>query len=190
MTMSQARRQPAEVRREQILDAAEAVMLRNGLQHATVADIAQTAGLGKGTVYLQFESKQALVAGLRHRYIERIGDEVKAEVAMAGTAAQQLSAFVRTFVSASTRRPDLHHLLFQEAGIDEANAFAPLRFLFAGIVKDGGFATLNSDLAIDYTFGGIHAALISVAHAAPARSARAISQIVELVNCTLSPSGL
>ena len=132
MPAPEGRRQPAAVRREQILDAAEAVMLRQGLNHATVADVAEAAGLGKGTVY-------------------------RAKVAAAGTAPEQLRAAVGSFVVAAIRRPDLHHLLFQEAGGDEAVAFAPVRAVFAEIVNAGAFDVANRELAVDYVLGGVHA---------------------------------
>jgi AcrR family transcriptional regulator len=179
------RRQPAEVRREQILDAAAAVMLRQGLHQATIADIADAAALGKGTVYLQFESKQELVAGLRRRYVKTIEDEVQTHVAEAATVADKLSAFVGSFVTASTRDPDLHHLLFQEAGVDEAEAFSALRAMFADVVRGDASTTSGADLAIDYTLAGIHAAAIAVAHMPKNRRSRAISQIVELATQTI-----
>jgi AcrR family transcriptional regulator len=184
--VSKPRRQPAEVRKEQILDAAEAVMLQRGLHHATISEIAEAAGLGKGTVYLQYESKQDLVAGLRHRYVRRIEEEVRTTSARGGTSAEMLSAFVRSFASASTRRPELHHLLFQDGGVDEADAFAPLRGVFDDLVRSGDFEAANLDLAIDYAFGGIHAAIVAVAHMTPVRRRRSISGIVELVDRTFA----
>ena len=189
MAPPRSRRQPAAVRRDQILDAAEAVMLRDGLHQATIADIAETAALGKGTVYLQFESKQDLVAGLRLRYIERIEREVRAQIDEGGSTVEKLSTFVRTFVDASTRDPELHHLLFQEAGVDEATAFAPLRALFAAIVGDADLQTADRELVIDFALGGVHAGAIAVAHMPKNRRGRAITQIVDLVTRTLRPGG-
>ena len=185
MTPLTSRRQPAAVRREQILDAAEAVMLRDGLHRATIADIAETAALGKGTVYLQFDSKEELVAGMRLRYIERIETEVRAKIGEGMSTMEKLSASVRAFVAASTRDPQLHHLLFQEAGVDEAAAFAPLRTLFAGILSEADLHAADRDLAIDFVLGGIHAGAIAVAHMPKNRRGRAISQIVDMVTRSL-----
>ena len=53
------RRQPPDVRREQILDAAQRVLLRRGPAAATMAEVADAASLAKGTVYLYFASKAA-----------------------------------------------------------------------------------------------------------------------------------
>src|SRR5215217_2710720 len=65
------RRQPPDVRREQILDAAERVLVERGLATTTMADVAEAAAVAKGTVYLYFDSKAELLAGLRARYFER-----------------------------------------------------------------------------------------------------------------------
>jgi AcrR family transcriptional regulator len=179
------RRQPAAIRRQQILDAAQWVMLRDGLHEATIADIADAADLGKGTIYLQFESKQELVAGLRHRYVERIEAEVVAHVAAAAGAADKLGAFVNSLIVASTRDPELHHLLFQETGTDEAEAFAPLRAVFAEIVQHRSGGADKTGLVADFALGGIHAGAIAVAHLPKTRRRTAIAEIVELTRRTV-----
>jgi AcrR family transcriptional regulator len=51
-------------RRESILDAARRLFTKHGPQKTTVADIAREAGVGVGTVYLEFDSKDAIVAEL------------------------------------------------------------------------------------------------------------------------------
>src|SRR3954469_23818775 len=70
------RREPPDVRRDQILDAAEAVLMSNGLNATTVADVAEAAGIAKGTVYLHFESKTELIAGLRGRHVEHFSQSL------------------------------------------------------------------------------------------------------------------
>src|SRR3954467_11397334 len=69
-----SRTQPASVRKEQLLDAAESALLARGLSATTVADVAHAAGVAKGTMYLHFESKAELLAGLRARYVDRLTD--------------------------------------------------------------------------------------------------------------------
>jgi AcrR family transcriptional regulator len=160
-------------------------MLQRGLQQATVAEIAAAAALGKGTVYLQFDSKDDVVDALRQRYVEGIEQAARAAVRRATSPPDQLRAFVRSFVIASTSDPELHHLLFHEAGVDEAKAFAPLRVAFIEVVKGGGFPATNIDLVIDFTLGGIHAAAITVAHLPANRRARAVSAIADLVSRAL-----
>lgn len=56
-----------EARRTAILDAAEAVFKSKGFASATMDDIARTAELAKGTVYLYYKSKEELQVGLMIR---------------------------------------------------------------------------------------------------------------------------
>lgn len=55
---------PAEERRRAILDAALAVFSQKGFAGARIEDIARSAGVGKGTVYLYFSDKEALFRAL------------------------------------------------------------------------------------------------------------------------------
>jgi AcrR family transcriptional regulator len=49
-----------EARAEEILDAALEVFGRSGFDRAKIEDVARLAGVSKGTVYLYFDSKEAL----------------------------------------------------------------------------------------------------------------------------------
>src|SRR5450631_3638818 len=56
-------------RRACILDAADRLLRHYGLGKTTVADVAREAGVGVGTVYLEFPSKEVLVEEIsRARY--------------------------------------------------------------------------------------------------------------------------
>lgn len=57
-----------EARTTQILDAAMAVFAREGFAKARMDDIAEEAGLSKGTLYLYFDSKDALIAALLQQF--------------------------------------------------------------------------------------------------------------------------
>jgi AcrR family transcriptional regulator len=57
-------------RRDAILDAAERMLLRSQDHVANVAEVADEAGLAKGTVYLYFPSKEELLLALHERNID------------------------------------------------------------------------------------------------------------------------
>jgi AcrR family transcriptional regulator len=58
-----------EARYRQLLQAALQVFARDGIDAASVADIAEAAGVAKGSVYLYFDSKEALAGDLvRHLF--------------------------------------------------------------------------------------------------------------------------
>lgn len=68
---------PARERRaERILDAAAELMLRWGYKRVTIEDVATRAGVGKGTIYLHFSTRESLFVCVLIRASLRLVDEV------------------------------------------------------------------------------------------------------------------
>ena len=61
-----------ETREEAILDAADRLLARYGYKKMTIDDLAREAGIGKGTVYLHFKSKEDVVLSHIDRIVERV----------------------------------------------------------------------------------------------------------------------
>jgi AcrR family transcriptional regulator len=180
-TAQRPRRQPAEVRKEQILDAAERVLLAQGFAATTVADVADEAGLAKGTVYLQFASKNDLIAALRARYLARFAAALGSS---RRRAHQRLLQVAHGLYEFSVEHHALHHVLFHEAGFSEDDAFEGAHRLVVEIVRDGvaqgEFAVDDPDLAAVFVLHGVHGALVHALHdgTSRARFTKAIDQIV------------
>lgn len=72
-----------KTKREDILKSASYVFGDKGFHSANIIDIAEQAGIGKGTVYEYFESKSALFIEVMQfnteSYVTRINDAVNAE---------------------------------------------------------------------------------------------------------------
>ena len=62
-------RRRAEARPDEVLDAALELFIENGFANTRVDDIAKLAGLSKGTVYLYFPSKEAVLEALVRRAV-------------------------------------------------------------------------------------------------------------------------
>jgi TetR/AcrR family fatty acid metabolism transcriptional regulator len=58
-------------RKNQIINAAERVFAKKGFDEARMDDIAEETGLSKGTLYLYFESKDALIIAILDRIFQR-----------------------------------------------------------------------------------------------------------------------
>lgn len=119
--VSIARRQQAEERRENILDAAQRVFCTKGFAGASIRDIAREAGITEGLIYHYFESKDQLQEAVwRERswraQLERILsnadgktlEQVLREMVrdFLGTLREN-GPMVRMFASESQRNPEL-----------------------------------------------------------------------------------
>src|SRR6185503_13654329 len=56
-----------QARSERILDAAETCFARTGFHRTTMHDICKEAGVSPGALYVYFDSKEALIAGISER---------------------------------------------------------------------------------------------------------------------------
>lgn len=68
--MDKIMKEKTKKKRQLILDAALSVFLQNGYEKTKIIDIAQKAGIGKGTVYEYFDSKEALFHCLLDTYCQ------------------------------------------------------------------------------------------------------------------------
>ncbi|MFK4825960.1 TetR/AcrR family transcriptional regulator [Paenochrobactrum sp. BZR 588] len=72
-----SRTKPAEVRLDELMTAAETLFLAKGIDATTITDITDAAGVGKGTFYHYFSSKNDMLAALAKRYTERFVESVQ-----------------------------------------------------------------------------------------------------------------
>ena len=73
------KRRVTELRQQQILNAALTVFSQRGFSQATIAEIAQEAGIAEGTIYNYYNSKRDLLVSLVTSYLEaeRVIDVLK-----------------------------------------------------------------------------------------------------------------
>lgn len=105
-----------EFRTAGILEAARGVFAMKGFNEATVDDIANAAGVAKGTVYLYYRSKKeiyfaALKSGLEQMYValdERLGAE--------STTEGKLRAFIAVKLEYFDENRDFFKIYYSELG--------------------------------------------------------------------------
>lgn len=88
------RKESGEQRRTSILQAARAVFARNGYANTVVEDIAQEAGIGKGTLYLYFPSKEQIYLAALLENARELDLESRRAMAVASTWQDALHAYV------------------------------------------------------------------------------------------------
>jgi TetR/AcrR family transcriptional regulator len=90
-----------EHRREEILDAAQRVFFEKGLALATMDEIAETAELSKGTLYLYYKSKEDLYLSVMLRGMEllekKLADVISKNDSVPETVIHLSQAFLEYF---------------------------------------------------------------------------------------------
>jgi len=82
-----------EEKRKQIVKAAAQVFAQKGYAGTVMAEIAVSAGIGKGTVYEYFDSKEDLFFAVFEWYMEESGSAVRVSIsALGGPASSRLTA--------------------------------------------------------------------------------------------------
>lgn len=85
----------ARARRDQIIQAAAAVVAEVGYANASTARIAERAGISKGVITYHFESKDEILRSAALRFFDRCGKEVDASIEAATTACEQVHGWMR-----------------------------------------------------------------------------------------------
>ena len=88
-----ARRTPDD-KRTVILDAALLLFGRYGYRRTSIDDIAREAGIAKGTVYLYFETKEAIFRALSRRVLDGVLAQARRAAALRGTLEARLGAIL------------------------------------------------------------------------------------------------
>jgi AcrR family transcriptional regulator len=114
------RKQPRQARSralvEAVLDATERVLAEEGPEYATTTRIAEIAGVSVGSLYQYFPSRDALLAAVIERRVERDEQQLltlAAELADAPLATA-LRAGARFVVDVYRREPDLYRTMVDE----------------------------------------------------------------------------
>jgi AcrR family transcriptional regulator len=88
--------------KRRILDAAEHIVLRDGVGHLTLEASATEAGLSKGGVLYHYPSRDALVAAMVSRIIQEFEDDIAGYLPEPGSPEAELpGAYARAYVRAT-----------------------------------------------------------------------------------------
>src|SRR5262245_30136273 len=171
--LSRRRRMP-EARSAEILNAALDAFVENGFAATRLEDIAERAGVSKGTLYLYFESKEALFkAVIRETIVPVLEREEQRADAFTGPSRELLAETIRSWWTAisesrmtglpklvlaeSTNFPEAARIYFDEVVLRVRALFA--RVLRRGIER-GEFRTLDVDYTVRVVMAPVVMALI------------------------------
>lgn len=100
--------------KERILDAALEVFSLKGFHQATTDEIAEKAGVGKGTLYRYFETKEKLFAELMRIRLEELGKRIGAVINGHDDVLTMISKCIGTYFEFFDRNQRLYRLIIQE----------------------------------------------------------------------------
>ncbi|MGY4844077.1 TetR/AcrR family transcriptional regulator [Kocuria sp. MNB10] len=115
------------LRREKLLDAAVALVLRSGVRRTSIDDIARDAGISKGAVYLEFSSKAALLDAAVRREFSRYLAQTCARVE-ADPEGGRLSGIYRHSIAVLLERPFMRALYTDNGRILDGLMRGPERY--------------------------------------------------------------
>jgi AcrR family transcriptional regulator len=99
---------------EEILDAAVKLFAKHGYSRADTQVLADDLGVGKGTLYRYFPSKQRLFLAAVDRVMRRLRAAIDARIAGVTDPLEQISQAVRGYLTFVADNPDFVELLIQE----------------------------------------------------------------------------
>lgn len=176
------RTKPAEQRRSDLLDAAEALLVRDGTSAFTVDDVTAGAGVAKGTFYLHFSNKSDLMRALRERYVQRF---VEAQLAAArgATGVESVERWARTGVAEYLRELRLHDVLFHPASPDRDGPNLAVDAL-AGLLAELDPPVADPEATALILYSAMHGVTDHIAHA-PRDEQRMLDALAHLCRVVL-----
>jgi len=101
-------------RQDEILDAAAKLFAQHGYAEATTDGLAEALGIGKGTIYRYFPSKEALFLAAVDRSMRRVHDWILGDVKDMQDPLQRIIGATRSYLSFFAQHPESVELLIQE----------------------------------------------------------------------------
>jgi AcrR family transcriptional regulator len=101
-------------KRRVILEAATKVFAMSGFHDVLIDRVAHEAGVGKGTIYRYFQTKEELYFGTLFHGIDELADTLKRTLPTEATPTRRLERIAREILEFFWNRPDLLTLLYTD----------------------------------------------------------------------------
>lgn len=110
------RTKPAEIRRDELMAAAEALFLEKGFAATSVDEIVRLADVAKGTFYLHFRSKDDILLALRERFVDGFCERLERQLSLlpADDWQGKLATWAQTGIAGYLDNYKLHDMVFHD----------------------------------------------------------------------------
>jgi len=117
MGVAERKEREKEQRRNDIIDAAEAVFFSKGYDNATMDEVAEKAEFSKGTLYIYFKNKNELLHAISARALEILYSWFSSAVEKEKTGIDKVRAIGRTYYEFFIKEPDYYNALLHDEKI-------------------------------------------------------------------------
>lgn len=158
--------------RKRIINAAMGVFSRHGYAKANIRDIARTAGISVGGVYLYFKNKEELYKSLIKEGMRDFGGKIKTITEQAKSATEALSNLLKLHLENALKHKEFILLHIREHGftfaVDEKKQFLRNqrklieKIILSGI-RSGEFRRCNAEEMANIIMGTLRGAILSMA---------------------------
>jgi AcrR family transcriptional regulator len=132
-------------KRSRILDAAQNLFLRYGVKRTSLDDVVREAGIAKGTLYLYFDSKDALFAAIAERLCAEVLRNAEEAIASSSSITPRvvgcLDAYIGSMHRLTAQSPHIAELTESKEALAAAIYGAldrKIRDLLRKVLRDGG----------------------------------------------------
>lgn len=157
MGTTERKERERDERKRMIIQSAEKVFLKKGLEGATMEEIADVAELSKGALYLYFKSKEELFLSVNMRGLKLLAEILEKELDESLTAAENALALGKAYIGFSKDYPDYFSTIMtcQTVGLEQTDLFqktmlfdegSPL-LVFLNVIERGHLdGTIRADI--------------------------------------------
>jgi|SRR5580658_935131 AcrR family transcriptional regulator len=163
-TKPRPRTKAPEVRRDDLMHAAQRIFLEQGVAPTTIEQITSGAGVAKGTFYLYFSSKEDLLAALGERFAQELLMGIRAAIAKKPEDdwKGKLTTWARACVTGYLDSIRLHDVVFfgsrprSREGLVDNIVIDHLSGLLQAGVDTGAWSIDDSRFTAVFLFSGFH----------------------------------
>ena len=127
MGVAERKEREKEQRRQEIISAAEKVFFKQGVDNATMDDVAEQAELSKATLYLYFSSKEEIYAAIYLKGQEALFKMIDKATDKISDTREKIAAYISTVISFQKKYPDYFEAFFyfltKEVNISEESCY-------------------------------------------------------------------
>ena len=143
---------------------AERLFLEKGVDHTTIEEITQGAGVSKGAFYLHFSSKADVIEALRTRFVQKLLNGIVEELGKQQTDDWngKLTAWAKACAMGYLNAARLHNLVFAAApppsreGLTNNILIDNLQQLLAAGSREGAWSLREPAFTAIFLFNALH----------------------------------